>query len=461
MDTFHHRSRMPASGSELFRWHARPGAFERLTPPWEPVEIVERPESLEDGTRAVIAIRMGPFRKRWVAEHRDYTPETGFDDVQIAGPFAHWHHRHRMHPAGPDASELEDRIEYRLPLGFLGRLVGGGSVRRKLTRMFRYRHAVTAEDLRAHGSASDSRPLKVVITGASGFLGRTLVPFLTTGGHEVVTLARGDREGPSWDPAAGRLDPALLEGADAVIHLAGENVAGGRWSAARKERILRSRTDGTGLVARTIAGLERPPAVFVCASAIGVYGDRGDEALDEDSEGGTGFLADVVRAWEAVCTPAADAGVRVVNLRFGIILGAAGGALARMLPPFRLGLGGRLGSGRQVMSWVGVDDAAAAVLHALRSEELSGPVNVTAPEPLSNRAFTKTLGRVLRRWTFLPAPAFALRLLFGEMGDAVLLRGARVLPKRLLATGFRFRHPDLESCLRHGLGRTESGTESE
>lgn len=457
MDTFIRCSRMPASGSALFRWHARPGAFERLTPPWEPVEIVERPTSLEDGSRAVIAIRMGPFRKRWTAEHRAYTPETGFDDVQVAGPFAHWHHRHRMHADGPDSSELEDNIEYRLPLGPIGRLLGGGSVRKKLARMFRYRHAVTAEDLRAHGRAPDTRPLRIVITGASGFLGRSLVPFLTTGGHEVVTLARGDREGPSWDPSTGRLDPALLEGADAVIHLAGENVAGGRWTEARKERIRQSRIDGTGLVARTIAGMERPPAVFVCASAIGCYGDRGEEPLDETSALGEGFLADVVRSWEGMCAPAVEAGVRVANLRFGIILGASGGALGRMLTPFRLGLGGRLGAGHQVMSWVSVDDAAAAVLHALRTADLAGPVNVTAPEPVTNRIFTKTLGRVLGRWTVLPVPAFALRLLFGEMGDAVLLRGARVLPKRLLATGFRFRHPDLEACLRHGLGRVESG----
>ena len=456
MDTFEHCSAMPASRGALFRWHTRPGALERLTPPWEPVEILERPSSLEDGQRAVLRIHMGPFRKRWIAEHRAYDPEHGFDDVQIAGPFARWHHRHRMHARGPSSSELEDAIEYALPLGALGRLVGGRSVRRKLRRMFAYRHATTAGDLRAHAQTPDARPLRIVVTGASGFLGRVLVPFLTTGGHEVVARARGEGDGPTWDPAAGRLDPALLEGADAVIHLAGENVAGGRWTDARKQRIRNSRTMGTGLVARTIAALERPPAVFLCASAIGIYGSRDDEPLDESSAGGAGFLADVVRDWEAACEPARRDGVRVVNLRFGVILGAQGGALGRMLTPFRWGMGGRLGSGRQVLSWIGVDDAATAVLHALHTEALAGPVNVTAPEPVTNRAFTKTLGRVLRRPTILPVPGFVLRLLFGAMADAVLLRGARVLPRRLLDTGFVFRHPDLTSCLRHALGRTES-----
>ncbi len=455
METYARRSPIAASSGALFRWHAQPGAFERLTPPWEPVEILERPAALEDGSRAVLAIRIGPFRKRWIAEHRACRPGVGFDDVQISGPFARWHHRHRMHARGPERSELVDHIEYALPFGPLGRLLGGRSVQRKLERMFRYRHEITAEDLLAHGGAAAGRSLRIVITGASGFLGRTLVPFLTTGGHDVVTLARGEGDGPTWDPSAGRLDPALLEGADAVIHLAGENVAGGRWTEARKQRIRNSRVDGTGLVARTIAAMENPPGVFLCASAVGIYGARGDETLDESATPGSGFLADVVRAWEGACEPARDAGVRVVNLRFGVILGAAGGALQRMLTPFKLCLGGRLGSGRQVMSWVGVDDAAAAVLHALRRPELAGPVNVTAPEPVTNRVFTKTLARVLGRIAILPVPAFLLRLLFGEMGEAVLLRGARVVPARLLETGFRFRHPDLETCLRHALGRTE------
>jgi uncharacterized protein (TIGR01777 family) len=273
--------------------------------------------------------------------------------------------------------------------------------------------------------------------------------------HETAHLGRA-AAGPraiAWDPAAGRIDAARLEGFDAVVHLAGEPIAEGRWNEAKKRRILESRVAGTRLLCETLARLSSPPRVLVCASAIGWYGDRGDETLTEDSAPGGGFLADVCRQWEAAADPARAKSIRVVHLRSGVVLTPAGGALNKMLTPFRMGVGGVVGSGSQWMSWIGLDDEIGAILHALVTESLSGPVNAVAPRPVTNREFTKTLGGVLGRPTVMPMPAFAARLVFGEVADALLLSSQRVQPARLEATGYRFRHPDLAGALAHLLGR--------
>jgi uncharacterized protein (TIGR01777 family) len=298
--------------------------------------------------------------------------------------------------------------------------------------------------------------MKILISGASGLIGSTLVKSLSGAGHEVTRLVRRGHPGPAeirWDPPAGHLDPASLEGFDAVVHLAGESIAAARWSRQRKARIRQSRVQGTRLLSSTLAGLGRPPGVLASASAIGYYGNRGDQQLDEESPLGSGFLAEVGRDWEAATGPAAEAGIRVVHLRTGMVLASRGGALARMLPLFRLGLGGRLGGGRQYVSWVTLDDVVGAVSHVLLTETLRGPVNLVAPQPVSNRQFTATLGRVLRRPTLLPAPRFALRIILGQVADELLLASTRVVPKRLLDTGYQFRHPELETALRHVLGR--------
>jgi uncharacterized protein (TIGR01777 family) len=297
-------------------------------------------------------------------------------------------------------------------------------------------------------------PMNVLVTGASGFIGSALVPALTTGGDSVRRLVRGVPAGADeyrWDSVAGDVEPAALEGLEAVVHLAGETVAG-RWTDDKKERILRSRVNGTRVLSGALAGLERPPRVLVTASAIGYYGDRGDEQLTEQSSSGDGFLAEVVREWEAASRPAEEAGIRVVRLRFGIVLGPAGGALKTMLMPFRLGVGGRLGSGRQWMSWVSIDDVVGAIRHALVTDELAGVANTVAPNPVTNTEFTKKLGRVLGRPTLLPVPGAVLRLALGEFSQEAL-SSARVMPRRLLESGYEFRYPDLEQALRHVLGR--------
>lgn len=306
------------------------------------------------------------------------------------------------------------------------------------------------------GHASDAA-LHVAVTGASGLIGSALVRGLRAEGHQVIPLVRraaGAGE-IGWDPDAGRLNPKDLEGIDAVVHLAGENV-GARWTAGRKRRIRDSRVRGSRLVSEAIALSTKRPAVLVSASAIGIYGSRGEEILDEESPLGDtahDFLPAVGQEWEEAADPARAAGIRVVHPRFGLVLSPKGGALGKMLLPFRLGLGGRLGGGYQWMSWISIDDAVAALLHLLGADTLIGPVNVTAPEPLQNRDFTRILGRVLSRPTPFAVPSVALRLALGEMADGTLLSSARVLPRRLLAAGFRFAHADLESALRHVLRR--------
>jgi uncharacterized protein (TIGR01777 family) len=301
--------------------------------------------------------------------------------------------------------------------------------------------------------------VKVLVSGASGLVGRALVQSLRRQGHQVRCLRRGSAGGGdvAWDPEVGALDPGALEGLDGVVHLAGENIAAGRWTPTRKARILSSRVQGTGLLAQTLARLAQPPSVLVCASAVGYYGDRGGEELTEASPPGQGFLAQVCRAWEEAAAPARAAGIRAAHLRFGMVLSARGGALSRMLLPFRLGLGGRMGSGKQWMSWICLEDAVRAILHLLEHPDLSGPFNAVSPHPCTNAEFARTLGKVLRRPALFPAPAWALRLALGEMAEELLLSSARALPVRLLESGFRFEHPELEKALRHLLGRGIEG----
>lgn len=293
--------------------------------------------------------------------------------------------------------------------------------------------------------------MKLLISGSTGLIGEALTRAVQDQGHEVTRLSRGNAvTAPRvlWDPVTGQIPLRLLEGFDAVIHLAGESIAAGRWTAARKKRIRDSRVYGTSNLVKALTTLERPPRIFLSASAIGFYGDRGNDVLSEDSVAGEGFLPSVCREWEAAADPLRSAGLRVAHARFGIVLSRRGGALPKMLLPFRLGLGGAMGNGRQWWSWVALPDAVEALLHILHNDSLSGPVNVTAPGAVTNRAFTDTLGRVLRRPTVMPLPGFVARLLMGEMASALLLASARVEPRRLAQSEFQFRFPDLATALK-------------
>ena len=296
---------------------------------------------------------------------------------------------------------------------------------------------------------------RVVVTGSTGLVGTRLVAELESAGAKVIRAVRrrvrDDQGELSWDPAKAEIDATKFEGVDAVVHLAGENIAGHRWTAAFKREIRDSRLNGTELVSKAIARAANRPRTLVSASAIGYYGNRGDELLTESAAPAGDFLGEVCRQWEAACRPARDAGVRVVNTRIGVILSPDGGALTKMLTPFKLGLGGRIGDGRQYMSWVALDDVVGAIVFALANAHLAGPANLVAPQPVTNREFTKTLGRVLGRPTIFPMPAFAARLALGEMADALLLSSTRVAPRALDEAGYQFKYPELEPALRHLL----------
>ena len=436
--TFVRRVRLPADAATAFAWHERPGAWERLSPPWR---------GIREGAR--VTLDLGFPIGRLVLEHSGYQAGRMFRDRQVSGPFARYQHTHTFEPNG-DRCTLEDRIDYELtPL----RRPVAPVVEAELAALFAWRHRVTSLDLER--LLGDARPT-VVVTGASGMIGRELVAFLSTQGCRVRRLVRRrPREAAEieWDPARGVLDPATLAGIDAVVHLSGAGLAEARWTAARKRELVDSRLLSTQLLAHALAAMPRKPAVLVSASAIGWYGDRGDEPLDEGSAPGEGFLADLAARWEAAARPAAEAGVRVVHPRFGMVLWPRGGSLGRLVAPTRWGVGGPLGSGRQWWSWVTLHDLLDMVLRAIIEPKLRGPFNAVAPEPTRQGQFAQVLGRVLRRPSLVSAPAFALRALLGRgLADGVVLASHRVQPRVLEASGFPYRDPRLDHALAALLG---------
>lgn len=434
---------------DVWQWHARPGAMRRLVPPWQPMTVVSEAQSLADGV-AVLGL---PGGLRWVARHQPdayvdghrFVDELSSDGVtswppRLAGP---WRHTHTFEQDG-SGTRIHDRVEAAVPAAFL-------------RPMFAYRHRQLIGDLAAHQRAEVAgvQPLTVAVTGASGLVGAALCAFLTTGGHRVIRLVRRPAQNADerqWDPDAPAAD--LLRGVDAVIHLAGESIAG-RFTDSHRKAIRDSRIEPTRRLAEAAATTDGGPSTFICASAIGYYGyDRGDVTLTEDASRGDGFLAEVVTDWEAATVPAADAGLRVVLVRTGIVQAAAGGTLKLLRPLFAAGLGGRLGDGKQWLSWIGLDDLVDVYHRALYDSELHGPVNAVAPEPVRNTEYTKELARVLHRPALLPVPSIGPRVLLGAQGARELAEAnQRVLPTKLLAAGHPFRHTHVAEALAHQLGR--------
>ncbi|HEX2819111.1 MAG TPA: TIGR01777 family oxidoreductase [Streptosporangiaceae bacterium] len=431
--------------SEVFAWHGRPGAITRLTPPWQPVRVLQEARSLWDG-QAVLGL---PGGLRWVAGHQpdSYDPPNMFADVLESSPLAavlSWRHRHQFASAGERATLVTDVVDTTLP-------------DRMLRSMFVYRHRQLADDLAAQARARVWGPdsLTIAVTGSGGLIGTALTALLTTGGHRVIRLVRrapaneGERQWRPEEPG-----PMLLSGVDAVIHLAGASI-GGRFTPDRKREIRQSRITPTRRLAELAATAAPGLQAFVTASAIGLYGpDRGDEVLTEASPRGEGFLADVVADWEEASTPAAAAGIRTVQVRTGIVQSPRGGMLRLLSPLFAAGLGGRLGSGKQWLAWIGLDDLLDIYLRAVTDADLSGPVNAVAPEPVRNIDYTRTLASVLHRPALVPVPAFGPRLLLGAEGAAELAQASQyVRPERLIQAGHSFRQPSLEQALRHLFGR--------
>ncbi len=450
---FIYSSVVDADQGEVFAWHGRPGAIIRLTPPWPPVQVIQEAGSLRDGTAVLGLNVLGlPGGVRWVAAHQPdgYDPPNRFADTLESQPLSavlSWRHTHQFASAGERATLVTDVVDTSVPA-------------RLLRPMFVYRHRQLADDLAAHARARAvcPDPLTVAVTGSGGLIGTALTSLLTTGGHHVVRLVRrppkhaGERYWQPGDPS-----PDLLSGIDAVIHLAGASI-GGRFTPDRKADIRDSRIGPTRRLAALAATAAPDLRAFVTASAIGIYGpDRGDQVLTEASARGEGFLADVVADWEDAAAPAAAAGIRTVQVRTGIVQTPRGGMLRLLYPLFEAGLGGRLGSGKQWLAWIGLDDLLDIYLRAVTDPVLSGPVNAVAPEPVRNSVYTRTLASVLRRPALLPVPAFGPRLLLGDEGARELAQASqRVRPERLLRAGHHFRQPDLDQALRHLFGREQS-----
>lgn len=425
--------------ADVFAWHERPGAFARLTPPWSPVRLDAEAKSLRDG-RAVLKL---PGGLRWVAQHSGYDPPHRFVDELTSLPLP-WRHTHEFAAEPGGGTRVTDRVDTPVPAPLL-------------RQMFRYRHRQLADDFAVHQMVAEYRraPLTVAITGSSGLVGSALTALLTTGGHRVIRLVRHPArtaDERTWQPE--NPGPAMLEGVDAVVHLAGAPIAG-RFTQAHKRIVRDSRVGPTRKLAELMAATPDGPPTLVAASAIGYYGaDCGEEVLSESSTRGEGFLADVVADWEDATVPATDAAIRVVNLRTGIVQSPRGGTLQLFRPLFTVGLGGRLGSGRQWTSWIDLDDLADIYYRALVDRELTGPINATAPNPVRNSDYAATLARVLHRPALLPVPALGPRLLLGAEGSTELAEANQhVAADRLGAVNHPFRRPLLEGCLRHQLGR--------
>ena len=445
-----HSSVVQAPVDEVFAWFARPGAFVRLSPPWQPARLRSQSTSLADGC----AVLQLPGGLTWVAQHdpEAYAPPHRFADRLVrrglsslpVAAVLRWNHTHEFAEAGASQTQVIDRVD--TPLGS-----------RILRPMFVYRHQQLADDLASHRWAADlgAVPSTIAVTGASGLVGSALSAFLSSGGHRVIRLVRREPRGPDercWDP----LDPSpgLLVGVGAVVHLAGEPIAG-RFTAAHKRAIWDSRIEPTRRLAAAAAETKDGPRVFVSASAIGFYGaDRGSEPLTETSAQGEGFLAEVVAEWEAAARPAADAGIRVASIRTGIVQSPRGGTLRLYRPLFSVGAGGPIAGGQQWTSWIDIDDLVDVYHRAIFDERVSGPVNAVAPNPVLGVEYARTLGRVLRRPAFFPVPSLAPRVVLGTEGSAELAEASQnVHPGALEALGHDFRRSDLESSLRHQLGR--------
>ncbi len=460
MERLIHRSRIDAPAQAVFEWHRRRGAFERLIPPWEAIRVDQSPILLAQGARAVLRVRIGPVWVRWLSRITEVEEGRGFADAQERGPFAAWEHAHRFLADGPRACWIEDDIRYRLPGGAAGSRLGGALARRRLERWMRYRHDVLAHDAPLALPATAGQPLRILLTGATGMVGRNLSCFLGALGHQVWPLrrdpSRRSAAPPAWDPDGGWIDLSGLPPLDAVVHLAGENISG-RWTATRKERIRRSRIEGTRLLCGAIARLPERPRAMVMASGLGFYGDRGDQPMSESSGPGRGFLAELARDWEAAADAAREAGIRLAALRLSMVLWPGGGALEPLLRLFRLGLGGRVGGGTQYWSWITLTDLLGVVRHVLACDALDGPVNVASPQPVTNAEFTRVLARAVGRPAIFRQPAALIRLALGQMGTELLLTSTRAAPRRLEESGFRFKHPTLESALDHLLGLRAGG----
>ena len=458
---FNHQAEYSASQKEIWDWHDSPGAFRRIMPEWEGIKPVNAGRLIDD-EETIFKVGIGPIRKTWVARHHSVVSGESFSDRMMKGPFGAWNHVHNFNPVSDNVTTIVDNVEYRLPFHILTGWSARMTVLPRMRQMFEYRSNRVKNDLKQIQSTAELPRQKILVSGSTGMIGLQLCAFLEAAGHDVHRLLRPKTKLPAdlnsskiviWNDLTGEIIDGDMNGFDTIIHLAGAGIGDKRWSKKRKQLIRDSRVIPTMNLSSIVANLDSPPKTLMCGSAVGFYGNRGTEVLDESSDAGTDFLAEICGEWEQASSVANDAGIRVLHLRTGIVVSPFGGALAKLLLPAKLGAGGPVGGGRQMQSWISLDDEVYAIHHLMMNQSCEGAYNLSAPNPVSQKQFARVLGRVLRRPGFMPLPGFVIKLLFGEMGKKLVLEGQDVRPKRLIESGFEFTHTDLESCLRNCLGK--------
>lgn len=455
-------TKIPATNKEAFDYHAREGALERLVPPWSILTVTSHEGDIRDGAMSTFKVSFGLIGLKWTAVHFGYLQDRQFQDKMVKGPFQSWIHTHSFIPDEIGHCIMEDKIAYSPPFGKLGPILLNNTIQNNLNQLFHYRHRILSNDSNLWKIAERSKGQKILITGSHGLIGSSLIPLLTAAGeHKIRRLARpsSNRNNTNshsmvWNPNDGKVNVKDLEGFDVVIHLAGENIFG-RWTDSKKQRILESRIKSTKLLCDSLIKLANPPSTLICASATGFYGNQGNEVLTEESKPGFGFLSDVCRKWEESTETARDAGIRVVNTRFGVVLTPKGGMLQKLLALSRFGLGLRLGDENQHISWVSIEDVIGSIFYSIINSSIRGPVNVVSPNPVTNLEFSKTLARIVKSKIMLPISQKLARMMLGELADAMIASSTLVVPNKLSLAGYRFVNPDLEDTLRLLLGRQQ------
>ena len=461
MPIFEHRAEHNANITEIWNWHNSQGALRRIMPEWESIKPMNV-GVIENDDETIFQVKIGPIKKTWVARHHSVIAGETFADRMIRGPFSAWNHVHNFESTSDNNTMIHDHIEYKLPFHILTGWSAGITVLPRLRQMFKYRSNRVTNDIRQIQATAELPRQKVLVSGSTGMIGLQLCAFLEAAGHEVHRLIRVNTKLPPdvnssqiirWNDRTGEVLEGDFNGFDTIIHLAGAGIGDKRWSKKRKQLIRDSRVIPTENLSRIISTLDQPPKTLMCGSAIGFYGDRGTEVLTESSSAGNDFVTDLCSQWEKATYEAKKVGIRVINLRSGIVVTPLGGALVKLLRPAKLGGGGPVGGGRQMQSWISLDDEIFAIHHLMMNDTCVGAYNLTSPNAVSQKQFARILGRVLRRPALLPLPGFVIKILFGEMGQKLVLEGQNVQPKRLQESGFEFTYPNLEMCLRNCLGK--------
>ena len=453
-------TKIPATNKDAFDYHAREGALERLVPPWSILTVTSHEGDIRDGAISTLKVSLWPISFKWTAAHFGYLQDRQFQDKMVKGPFQSWIHTHSFIPDEIGHCIMEDKISYSPPFGKLGPILLNDTIQNNLNQLFHYRHRILSNDINLWKEARRRKGQKILITGSHGLIGSSLIPLLTAAGeHKITRLSRlpsyrnnTNSHSIVWDPSDEKVNVKELEGFDVVVHLAGENIFG-RWTDSKKQRILESRIKTTRLLCDSLIKLSNPPSTIICASATGFYGNQGNEVLTEESKPGIGFLSDVCQKWEESTETARDAGIRVVNMRFGVVLTPKGGMLQKLLALSRFGIGLKLGDENQYISWVSIEDVIGSIFYSIINSSIRGPINVVSPNPVTNLEFSKTLARIVKSKIMLPISQKLARMMLGELADAMIRSSALVVPNKLSSAGYRFVNPDLEDAFRLLLGR--------